>query len=378
MHVAIDYTAAINQSDGIGRFVRNQITALLDLDQENDYTLLYAAPNPGRELPTVCGVHVRTRALPLRERALNILWHRLRFPISITLGAGPIDLFHAPNFVLPPAGNAVSVVTVHDLAFLTHPECADARLRAYLTRAVPDAVRRADLILTDSRQTKADVASHFGIADERIQVVHGGVGSAFAPATEEEITSARQTYGLNRPYVLAVGVIEPRKNLPRLIDAFSQFQDAAGDSHDLVIVGGRGWLCDATFERAAASPVHDRIRFTGYVPDAPLTALYTGADAFAYVSLYEGFGLPVLEAMACGAPVICSDNSSLPEFATGAAVLVPPDNTDAIAVAIQSVCSDSALSATLRAEGPRRAAQYTWRVSAEQLLLAYQTAMARR
>lgn len=378
LRIAIDYTAAVNQSDGIGRFVRNQVEALIRIDRDNDYVLLHAAPNLGRSVLAPTGPNVISRELRFRERTMNLIWQRLQLPVPADLATGPIDIFHAPNFVLPPLRHAASILTVHDLAFLIRPECADHRLRAYLEHAVPRATQRADLIVTDSENTRNDVICLLDVDADRVFVVPGGVSPAFHPAPSDQVEAVRQKHALERPYILAVGVIEPRKNLPRLIDAFTRFKFRTGAPHQLIIAGGRGWLSDETYRRAARSPYAQDVRFMGRFPDDELSALYTGAEVFVYPSLYEGFGLPVLEAMACGVPVICSNSSSLPEIATGAAELITPDDSETIAVALDAVCADVERRDELRELGRARAAEYTWERSAQRLLDVYEQAAKMR
>ena len=374
LRIAIDYTAAVNQSDGIGRFVRNQVEALTRIDHDNQYILLHAAPNAGRTVSAPTAPNVVSRELRFRERTMNFLWQRLQLPVPAELVTGPIDIFHAPNFVLPPLKHAASILTVHDLAFLIHPECADDRLRAYLEEAVPRAALRADVIVTDSEHTRNDVICLLDVDADRVCVVPGGVSPTFTPAPPDQVDAVRKKYALAQPYVLAVGVIEPRKNFPRLIDAFTRFKARTGAPHELIIAGGRGWLSEETYRRAEQSAYAHEIRFTGHFPDSDLSALYTSADVFAYPSLYEGFGLPVLEAMACGVPVICSNTSSLPELATGAAELVAPDDVEAIAFALEAVCADQERRDWLRERGLARAAEYTWELSAQLMREVYEHA----
>ena len=283
-----------------------------------------------------------------------------------------MDIFHAPDFVLPPVRRGVSMVTVYDLAFLVYPECAHPNLRVFLERAVPASVQRADYIVADSENTRNDVICLLDARPERVFVVPGGVDPVFVPATQEEVAEARRRYRLDRPYVLTVGVIEPRKNLPRLIDAYARFRVRTGLPHQLVIAGGRGWLSEQTFRQAEGCGFPGDVRFTGYVPDPDLAALYTGAEVFAYPSLYEGFGLPVLEAMACGTAVVCSNSSSLPEFATDAALMVSPTDPDAIADALETACCDTRLREELTEKGRKRASIYSWNRSAQKLLEIYE------
>jgi glycosyltransferase involved in cell wall biosynthesis len=372
MRIGIDYTAAINQSAGIGRFVRNLFREVTRLDPENQYVMVHAAPNTGRVVSIPDGPNVSEKQLRFRERTMTALWHRLHVPIPVDFLAGGLDVFHAPDFILPPLHRGISILTVHDLAFLIHPECADDRLLMFLERAVPRSCERADYIVTDSENTKNDVICLLDADPGRVFVVPGGVDEAFHPASADAIAEVRRTYNIWKPYVLAVGVIEPRKNLPRLIDAYARFRLRTGAEHQLVIAGGKGWKWEETFRTAEQCGFADDIVFTGYVPDQSLSALYSGAEVFALPSLYEGFGLPVLEAMACGTAVVCSDTSSLPEFAADAAILVSPEDTNAIAEGLERVCLDELVRNDLRTRGSKRAAEFTWERSAELLLDVYQ------
>jgi glycosyltransferase involved in cell wall biosynthesis len=371
MRIGIDYTAAINQSAGIGRFVRNLFREVTRLDLENQYVMIHATPNPGRVATIPDGPNVAEKQLRFRERTMTALWHRLHMPIPVDLLTGRLDLFHAPDFILPPLQKGISILTVHDLAFLIHPECADDRLLLFLERAVPRSCERADYIVTDSENTRNDVICLLDADPSRVFVVPGGVDAAFTPASEEAIADVRRRYNVWKPYVLAVGVIEPRKNLPRLIDAYARFRLRSGMEHQLVLAGGKGWKWEETFRTAEQCGFVDDIVFTGYVPDQYLSALYSGADVFALPSLYEGFGLPVLEAMACGTAVVCSDTSSLPEFAANAAILVSPDDTNAMADGLERICLDQVVRTDLRAKGLQRAAEFTWERSASLLLEVY-------
>lgn len=372
MRIAIDYTAAVNQSAGIGRLVRSLMHAVAEIDHENQYVLVHAAPNPGRSPEVPQAPNFTERELRFRERFMTALWHRFNAPLPIDFVTGPVDIFHAPDFVLPPVRRGVKIITVHDLAFLIHPECADERLRAFLEHAVPSSAARADFIIADSENTRNDVICLLDADPERVFVVPGGVDPSFSRVDAEAVEKVRAAYGLDQPYLLAVGVIEPRKNFPRLIDAYNRLRLRSDLPHQLVIAGGSGWLSEETFRQADRSAFPSDIRFTGYVPEGDLAALYTGADVFAFPSLYEGFGLPVLEAMACGTPVVCSNTSSLPEFAGDAALLVPPDDTDAIADALQRACEDELLRDDLRRRGPERARCYQWQRSAKRLVEVYE------
>jgi glycosyltransferase involved in cell wall biosynthesis len=380
VRIAIDYSAAVNQQAGVGRLVRNQVLALAEVDQVNDYRLVYARPNRG-SLPQF--PHARNftrREVGIRERWLSIMWHRAKVPLPADWLSGPVDVYHSPDFVLPPLRHARGVLTVHDLAFLMRPECADKRLRAYLEEVVPRSVRRADFIIADSENTRNDLVVLLGVQPSSVAVVPGGVEERFAPVADAaHLQRARRQLGVgDAPFVLAIGVIEPRKNLNRLMDAFLALKQRGAVAADLklVLAGGRGWLFDGIFEHHAASPVRDDILLPGFVPDELLPAIYSAAEVLAFPSLYEGFGLPILEAMACGTPVVASRASCLPEVAEGAALMVEPTNVAGLSTSLEQLLTDAALRSRLIEQGRQRAGEYTWRRAAEQLLEVYRRVAA--
>lgn len=373
MRIALDYTAALRQGAGIGRYTQGLVAGLAALETRPDLTLLVAAdadrgPFGGREAQPP----FPRRRLPLSTRQQAILWHRLHLPLPLEWLAGAFDLFHAPDFVLPPLRRALGVITVHDLSFLRVPECAEARLVAYLTQAVPHAVRRANRILADSVNTQRDLTALLDVDPARIDVVYPGIGPRYQPVADgEQRRAVAQRYQLNGPFILSLGTLEPRKNYPRLIRAFAQLRRQSGLAHTLVIGGGKGWLTESLFALAEQEKVASFVRFLGYVDEADLPTLYSLADLYAFPSRYEGFGIPVVEAMACGTPVVCADNSSLPEAAGAAAILVNADDTDALAAALERGLTDGAWREAARRLGQAQAARFTWRASAVQLVAAY-------
>jgi glycosyltransferase involved in cell wall biosynthesis len=375
MRIAIDYSAAVNQRAGIGRLVRNQVHALAELDRENDYRLVYARPNRGSEPQFPRARNFSRHEVGLRERWMTILWHRANLPLPADWLSGPVDVYHCPDFVLPPLRHARGILTVHDLAFLMRPDCADARLRTYLEDVVPRSVRRADFVIADSENTRNDLVVLLGVQPSSIAVVPGGVEQRFEPVTDpERLRRARRQLRVgDAPFILAIGVLEPRKNLNRLMDAFLVLKQRAMVSKDLklVLAGGKGWLYDDIFEHHAASPVRDDILMPGFVADELLPSIYSAAEVLAFPSLYEGFGLPILEAMACGTPVVASRASCLPEVAEGAALLVDPTNVEGLSAALQLSLVDADLRTQLVEKGKQRASQYSWRRAAEELLRVY-------
>ncbi|MGE5262982.1 MAG: glycosyltransferase family 4 protein, partial [Acidobacteriota bacterium] len=267
------------------------------------------------------------------------------------------------------------LVTVHDLSYVRVPECFPAVLKNYLDRAVPRALRRADLVLADAASTARDLQDVYGLPPDRIKVLYSGVDGSFGgQVTEEDQARVRQKYDLRGPYLLSVGTLQPRKNYARLIQAFAQVVSNGGPAAPpfptlkLVIAGGQGWMYDEVYATVARLGLGDRVVFTGFTPDADLPALYALATLLVYPSLYEGFGLPVAEAMACGAPVVSSNASSLPEVAGDAAVYFDPRDVDAMAAAIRGALVDESLRRRLSDRGRVQVRQFTWERAAAQLL----------
>lgn len=389
MRIAIDYIPAMRQQAGIGRFTRELTAAVLAQPSDHDFVLLGPAQSsPPQGLVRSAGFSplaggagrspsVRWATLPASERIMGGVWHRLRLPVPIEWFTGPADLFHATDFLAPPCRSARPVVTVHDLSFLRHPEFADPRLARFLSATVPRSVQRAALVLADSEFTRTEIMSLLNVSPSKIKVVYGGVSPDFQPSDSPEAAHGiLATYGLHQPYVLFVARLEPRKNIASLLRAYQLLVHRRQDPGPLVIGGGRGWLCEPLFQLAASLGLQDRVRFLGHLPDAHLPALLSLASVFVYPSHYEGFGLPPLEAMACGAPVVASDASCLPEVLGDAALFVPPLDVEGLAQAISRVQADQGLAGDLRLRGYERAARYTWQSSATQLLGAYEAACA--
>ncbi|MBN1812424.1 MAG: glycosyltransferase family 4 protein [Anaerolineae bacterium] len=388
MRIGIDYTAAARQGGGIGRYTRELVAALLRLESSHRYALFAAVGglktrdwrSEIENLQSLISA-LKFRAIPITDDWLHRLWQRLRLPIPVEAITGPLDIFYSPDFVLPPTLRATrTLLTVHDLSFLHYPDAFVPSLRAYLERVVPCSVARADRVLADSESTRKDLITYFGISSEKVQVLYSGVDERFRPDPEpEEKTRLKARYGLgDQPYILSVGTLQPRKNYVRLIKAFANLQPANLQLANLqlanlqladlrlAIAGGCGWLYEGIL--AEAEKHGDRVRVLGFVDDADLPALFRNAALFAFPSLYEGFGLPVLEAMACGTPVVCSNASSLPEVAGDAALMVDPFDVDALAQAMARALEDVDLRQEMVAKGLAQAERFTWEGAARQLL----------
>ena len=325
-----------------GRFMRQRVTGMQRYARE-----------------IVARLGCKVELLEPRRAAHGIrghLWEQIALPCSLRH-----SLLWSPCST-GPLGIKSQVVTIHDCAFHDRAECFAPRFAAWLKWLVPRLARRVRRIITVSEFSKTRICEIFSVAPDKVRVVPNGVDSRFRRASEDEIQEARAGFKLPRKYVLCVGSLEPRKNLPRLLEAWDNISRQVAD-HKLVLVGTTA----AVFRDAKLDAADDpTVVLTGYVPDEVLPALYSGAAAFIYPSLYEGFGLTVLEAMACGTPVICSSTTSLPEVAGDAALLVEPTDAEAIAQALLRLLSDQPLQGSLRERGLSRAREFTWDRAAEQ------------
>ncbi|HKV85529.1 MAG TPA: glycosyltransferase family 1 protein, partial [Ktedonobacterales bacterium] len=331
MRIAIDYTPGITQRAGIGRYTRSIIQALADVDHDDQFTL-FSSERATAAYGFPRAANMRGRVVGIGNRAATILWQRLNLPIPAELVMGRADVLHGPDYILPPALRASRVVTIHDLAFLTNPECSVPALAAYLTHVVPRSLRRANLVIADSQRTADDLVERLNVPTEKIRVIHLGMDSVFTDARDADAErELRERLGLTQPFILAVGTIEPRKNYRNLIAAFAKATREPDGPPLLVIAGRKGWLYEGVFAAVDDFDVRERVRFLDFIADGDLPTLYRAATALAMPSIYEGFGIPVVEAMACGTPVICSDAGPLPEVAGDAALIVPVSDLDALA-----------------------------------------------
>ncbi len=375
--VAIDYTPAYEQGGGIGRYVRELVTALAVQDQQTQYNLFVAGAAPQTAV-TAVGSNFVWRPTRLSPRWLARIWHRAFLPLPVEMFVGLVGLYHATDFVLPPTlPRTRTLLTVHDLSYVRVPETASPKLKSYLDRVVPASARRADFIVADSQATKSDLVELYSIPDAKVEVLLSGVDSRFCRVeTPEVLMTTRRQYKIGaRPYIFSIGTVQPRKNYGRLIQAVAHLRTAGYDI-DLVIAGGRGWLEDPIYETLHTTKMEEHVHFIGFADEADLPALYSAAYLCAFPSLYEGFGLPILESMACGTPVITSNLSSLPEVAGDAAITIDPYNLDAITDGIRRLLDDSALHQAYVQKGYERAKQFTWEKSARHLRQIYSKLLA--
>ncbi len=372
--IGIDITSAVTQGAGIGRYTRELVSALIELDSESSYAL-FSAKQPAQlpiPEPVPKAPNVTYYEAPLGERWLYRIWYRLNLPVPVQWFTGRVDLFHSPDFVLPPVrGDIPTLLTVHDLSFLHFPDTFTPALVAYLNKVVPRSVQRATHVLADSEATKRDLITHYRTPPEKVTVLYSGVSDLFLPEGDKRrLQAVRDKYGIGeRPYVFSVSTLQPRKNYQMLIRAFRAV--AAKRPHNLIIAGGKGWLYEQIVAEIARQGLEGRVLLTGFVDDADLPALYGGASLFAYPSIYEGFGLPLLEAMACGVPVLNSNASCLPEVAGDATVQLPPDELQAWSETMLTLLDDATKRASMVAAGFLQARQFSWARAAQQLSSLY-------
>lgn len=352
---------------GISRYIEALLRGLDDLATDDEYTALLpremtSAMPPEREsIPGASGAPapVRTRAVRLGTApAARVAWEQTLLPwLLLRLGA---DVYHAPAHVAPLCAPCPCVVTVHDLAFLRYPEFYRPMRRAYQRHFTLWSTRRAARVVAVSHATRRDLVNLLGIPAERITVIYPAVHDALRPVTDAAALAAfRVRHRLPARYVLYLGTLEPRKNLLGLLEGYARLRAREPDTPPLVIAGGRGWYVAPLFERVRALGLSAHVILPGYVAREELALWYSGAALFVYPSLYEGFGLPVVEALACGTPVITSDASSLPEAGGPVATLVPPTDTMALAHAMHTILADTAAPQRALHEGPAWASQFS-------------------
>ena len=367
MLIGIDASrTVVARRTGTERYSLEITRALLRVAPEHRFVLYFNRPPPPGLLPR--GGHVRWRVIPSPR-----LWSVGR--LSLELRVRPPDVLFVPAHSLPPLAPAASVATVHDLGYLRFP---DEHPRA--TRLLRDAANRwsaarARRVIAISEATRSDLVRHYGTSPRKIGVVHHGHDPMFRPIRDrDQLEAVRARHGLGAPYLLFVGTLQPRKNLERLLRAFDRVAERVSGPLTLALAGGVGWH-EVRLQRALASlRTPDRVRVLGYVPDTDLAALMSGALALAFPSLHEGFGLPVLEAMACGTPVLASATSSLPEVVGDTGLLVDPLDVEAIAGGLERLVRDADLRRNLAERGLARAAGFTWDRAARETLAILENA----
>jgi glycosyltransferase involved in cell wall biosynthesis len=377
VHVVLDARYVARLQSGVGHYTQQLITGLARIDARNRYTCVVVREGPGLALegPTL-------RTWPTRvsfdNHVVGDLW--LLGYLPLRLASIGTDVYHGPAVFLPLVKLGYrSVVTIHDLVSFLFPATVPRKYSLYMRLMTRLAVNSADRIIAVSHATRDDLLRLLRVPEDKVVVIHEAVAPEFAAVPEPAVTDALlRRYGIRPPYCLFVGNLEPRKNLGRLIEAFALLRGrGSGPSvPQLVLAGARGWLSTGIFQAIEGRGLGGEIVVTGYVPLADLPGLYAGAACFVFPSLYEGFGLPVLEAMSAGTPVVASRVGAIPEVAGDAALLVDAERPVELAEAIESVLGDATLRARLVAAGHARARLFTWEAVARQTLAVYEAVHA--
>lgn len=373
-HVAINAHLLSLSTSYRGAGIHRYIRALLEhLPQVSRHRFAAYLGDPRAEDVAWPGIDVRLARFATQSPPARILWEQLSLPVH--LARDNVDLVHGPAYALPLICPARSVLTIHDLSFVLFPHAFNRGNRLYLKTMTRLAAQRADAVIAVSEHTRGDVIRLLGVPAERVHTVPNGVDESFRPLPEEEIGQFREQQQLPERFILCISTLEPRKNLTTLIYAYA----ALGETeHTLVLGGGRGWQYEQVFATVEELGLGDRVWFPGFISHEELPYWYNAADMFVFPSIYEGFGLPPLEAMACGTPVIVSDSSSLPEVVGSAGLLVDPADEDTLAAAIHRVSTDPDLAASMAERGLSRAAEFSWRSSARDTAAVYDAVLEAR
>jgi glycosyltransferase involved in cell wall biosynthesis len=321
---------------------------------------------PGRRLM----VHSRW---PTERPLGRIVWEQFAWPWLARRHR--LDLLHGMAFVTPVLSPCPTVVTVYDLSFVRFPERFPAMQRLYLASQTARSCRHARRVIAISESTRADVHRFYKVSMESIDVVHPGVDEGFRQLPAAEVASFRQREGLPERFILHVGTLQPRKNVPLLLDALAKVKNP---SVQLFLVGGKGWLYDEIFDRVHTLGLQERVHFAGYVADGDLPLWYNAATLLIFPSVYEGFGMPVVEAMACGTPVIAANTSSIPEATGGAAQMFDPYDSAELADRIVAVLDDPHMAATMREQGLLQARRFSWERTGQETAAIYRKALLER
>ncbi|MCG8432308.1 MAG: glycosyltransferase [Candidatus Omnitrophica bacterium] len=369
--VALEVTSIERSRAGVGCYARNLMERLSELSVRENFLFLPMG------LEAVGGSPVRSRFLLLRILAgiKRLIWEQVIVPFRIFRGR--ISVFHGPAFICHLWKTSPAVITIHDVAYLVYPEKFVSAYRYYLKFWIPRCIRAADKVITVSHSSRKDIIRMLDVPAGKVEVIYNGKVDSFRVICDEALlSSCRRRYGLPKRYILYLGTLEPRKNIRGLVKGYARFRALCPDlDHKLVLGGGRGWMYEDIFTLIEEMGLDDEVRIIGYIPQKDLPLIYNGAQLFVYPSFYEGFGLPVVEAMACGVPVITSNTSSLPEIVGDAGLMVEPVDYGAMAEAMRRVLTDGSMRKRMVERGLLRAEKFTWEKTAESTLALYRRIM---
>lgn len=365
MKIGIHATLIGTEAGGPERYVVGLIKGLASIDRDNQY-VIYLTDREAFNGFCVAQQNFTPRLLKPSSR-----WIEIPIALPVELLRHPVDLVHAP-IIAPPMCPCRFVLTVYDLSYTLHPEFYPKSVRLRLSALIGLGIKKAHIIIAISETTKNDIVEVYGLPPERIVVTHLGIDSCYQPMNKEESRKlVSEKYCVSRGFILYVGKVQSRKNISRLIRAYSLLKQWKNIEHKLVLVGRKTWLSTEALKTISSLGLEEEVIQTGHVPDDDLPSFYNAADLFVYPSLFEGFGIPTLEAMACGTPVVASRASSLPEVVGDAAVLVDPYDEEAMAVAMNEVLTDQGLRSRLIEKGFAQSKKYSWGETAKKTLAVY-------
>ena len=371
MKIAINTLSLSKIKVGMGKYIAELVNNAPKADPYNTYFIYLSEENrkyfnlshPNIELVLVHNMWT--------QGFLRILWEQFFIPFSLYWNK--INIYHAPGFVLPlfKVNKKIKyIVTIADMTFFSHPEHHIYWKQKYFKYMIPLSIKKADQVIAISENTKQDILQMVPVDKKKIVVTYLGYDTSFSRQDKEKIKSTLKKYEITFSYILFVGMLEPRKNIPSLIKAFAAIKEKK--NHKQVIVGKRGWMYGEIFALIKNLKIEEQVVFTGYIPDEDLPSLYSGATCFVYPSFYEGFGIPIIEAMACGCPVITSNNSSMREIAGDAAILIDPYNLMDIQNAIELLIKDKEVRRRKEREGITQAKSFTWEKMILKTKMVYQ------
>lgn len=369
MNIAINTLSLNRTKAGMGNYIWNLVNCLASIDRKNGYYIFVSDRN--KHLFDIKRGNFKIIKVGRRfsEGPLRFLWEQFALPKCIK--KLDIDILHSPGFVIPFFSKAKNVLTIADLTFIKYPRVHTLIKQKYFGWLIPHSIKKSDRVISISESTKKDILELIDTNPEKIDVIHLAHGKEFNMKNKKNAKNALKTkYGIKPPFLLFVGMIEPRKNLGGVLMALANLKKE-GMPHKIVIVGKKGWKYKGVFKTIRELKLGDNVVFTGYVPDADLPIFYNSAEVFMYPCLYEGFGIPILEAMACGCPVITSNISSMPEVAGNAAILVNPESVEEIKQAMKRVISDSKLRADMIRKGMINVKRFNWEKTARETLEVY-------
>lgn len=372
MRIGFDISAQSLPRSGVGQYQHQLIRHLLKIDSKNEYLLYGFNVRNRKRLEAVQfeAPNCETRVIPIPQRLITLSWLAFRAPALDRIVKG-CDVYHVSEISIPPVRKAKRVAFVHDLTTLLFPQF-HVPTNVFVHRQRFQRLDEVDAILTNSETTKRDVVGHLGIKPEKIHVTPLGADDSFKPLSDAIVTPVLDRLGLRKPYLLFVGTLEPRKNVETLILAFNALKEKEGIPHQLVLAGQKGWLCEPILRAIEASPHRSDILWTHYLSAEDLPALMNGADVFVYPSFYEGFGLPVLEAMQCGTPVVTSTVSSLPEVGGDACLYANPHSVEDLTDRIRMVAQSPDVRKSMGQKGIERAKNFSWDRCARETLAVYE------